>query len=186
MSRSIAIAWLALLLSAGGVQAGEPVGHPAPPLELRIWLNSPPLDMSALKGKVVLLRWWTDGCPLCAATAPALRKLAAQYGNRGFTVIGVYHPKPPGDWNVARVRHAAAKLGFHFPVAIDGDWSALKRWWLTDDRDYTSVSFLVDKRGVIRYVQPGGEWHEGGGAGHEACRRDYREIDAMIAKLVSE
>ncbi len=186
MSQTVPDVLWALLLMGSAAHAGELVGRPAPPLELKTWINSTPLDMPALKGKVVLLRWWTDGCPLCAATAPALRKLSAQYGDRGLTVIGVYHPKPPGNWDVERVRRAAASLGFTFPVALDGDWSALKRWWLTGDRDYTSVSFLVDKRGVIRYVQPGGEWHEGGSAAHAVCQRDYREIASMIAKLLAE
>ncbi|MFL6354154.1 MAG: hypothetical protein ACJ74Z_20205 [Bryobacteraceae bacterium] len=48
-----------------------------------------------------------------------------------------------------------------FPIAVDGDWAALKRWWLTKDRDFTSVSFLVDRSGIIRYVHPGGEFHDG-------------------------
>ncbi|HXF26673.1 MAG TPA: TlpA disulfide reductase family protein [Bryobacteraceae bacterium] len=128
------------------------VGHSAPPLELKHWLNSRPLEMSDLRGKVVLLRWWTEGCPFCTATAPALLKLQREYGPRGFVVIGVYHPKPPGDWDMSKVERAVKEKGFTFPVALDGDWSALKRWWLDQPRDFTSVSFLVDKKGIIRYV----------------------------------
>lgn len=164
------------------------IGTAAPAFGLQHWVNSPPLEISDLKGKVVLVRWWTDTCNLCAATAPALRKLQEEYGSRGFQVIGVFHPKPAGDWNVPRVRQAAARLNFAFPVALDGDWSALKRWWLNGaERDYTSVSFIVDKHGVIRYVHPGGEFHESkGDPAHAVCERDFRTIEKVISQLLAE
>jgi peroxiredoxin len=163
------------------------VGRPAPPLELKQWLHSQPLEMSDLRGKVVLLRWWTQGCPFCDATAPALRKLHEQYGARGLQIVAVYHPKPPGTVDMAVVERDIEKKQFTYPVAIDTDWSALKRWWLGQERDYTSVSFLVDRKGIIRYVHPGGEFHEGtqgGFAQHESCNRDYHAIEAEIVKLL--
>src|SRR5215469_12056317 len=97
----------------------ELIGHPAPTLQLKDWVNSTRLEMQDLTGKVVLLRWWTDTCDLCAATAPALRKLQAEFGDRGFTVIGIFHPKPPGDHDLERVGRAVAKYNFTFPVALD-------------------------------------------------------------------
>lgn len=164
------------------------IGVAAPAFNLQHWVNSGPLEITDLKGKVVLVRWWTDTCDLCAATAPALRKLQQEYGSRGFQVIGVFHPKPAGDWSMARVQQAAARLNFAFPVALDGDWSALKRWWLTGaQRDYTSVSFIVDKHGVIRYVHPGGEFHESNGdPGHAVCERDFRKIEKTVGQLLAE
>jgi peroxiredoxin len=164
----------------------ELVGKHAPDLRLSHWINSAPLEMADLKGKVVLVRWWTDTCELCAATAPALRKLQQEYGSRGLQVIGVFHPKPAGDWDLERMRRAADRYQFTFPVGFDGDWGALRRWWLTGARDYTSVSFLIDKQGVIRSVHPGGEYHEGGGPGHESCDRDFRKLHALIARLLAE
>lgn len=189
----VAIASLAVPAVAAEFQLEHPdgselVGHPAPPLELKQWLNSRPLDMSELRGKVVLLRWWTEGCPFCTATAPALLKLQREYGARGFVVIGIYHPKPPGDWDMSKVERAAKEKRFTFPVALDGDWSALKRWWLDQPRDFTSVSFLVDQKGIIRYVHPGGEFHEGnqgGFATHASCQRDFHTIDADIRRLLA-
>lgn len=165
------------------------IGLPAPPLALRLWLHSQPLEMDALKGKVVLIRWWTDGCPFCAATAPSLRQFDRKFGNRGLAVIGIFHPKPAGDWNVARLRAAAEQKGFTFPVALDGDWTALRRWWPDpESRGWTSVSFLVDKKGIIRYVHPGGEYHRAGsgGDGHARCERDYKDIEQVIARLLNE
>ena len=163
------------------------VGRAAPPLEIKQWLNSKPLDMSDLKGTVVLLRWWTQGCPFCEATAPALHKLHQQYESRGLRIVAVYHPKPPGTVDMTVVKRDMEKKQFTYPVAIDTDWSALKRWWLGQKRDYTSVSFLVDRDGIIRYVHPGGEFHEGTEGGlpqHESCNRDYRVIETEIVKLL--
>lgn len=165
----------------------ELIGTPAPPLHLKRWIHSPPLEISDLRGRVVLLRWWTQGCPFCEATAPALRKLQREYGDAGLVVIGIYHPKPPGPFDLASLEAAAEEKRFYFPVALDSDWSALKRWWLTRDRDYTSVSFVVDRQSIIRYVHPGGEFHEGSKGGlstHASCNRDYRTIDAEISRLV--
>jgi peroxiredoxin len=186
----------ALLPSAGAITARpgqnsegqELIGTPAPPLHLKDWLNSNPLEISDLRGKVVLLRWWTQGCPYCTATAPALNSLAGTYGGRGLQVIGIFHPKPPGKWTMGEVHRAAEEKRFTFPIAVDGDWTALNRWWLTRERSFTSVSFLLDQHGIIRYVHPGGEFHEGQNGGmptHAACNRDMHFIQGEIAKLLA-
>lgn len=169
-------------------EGAELIGTPAPQLRLQNWINAEPIDIGDLRGKVVLVRWWTDTCDLCAATAPALRKLQKEYGAQGFEVIGVFHPKPAGDWSMDRMRRAAEKYQFAFPVALDGDWSALRRWWLNGgDRSFTSASFLIDKHGIIRYVHPGGEFHGSNGApGHEVCEADFRTIEKTIAELLTE
>ena len=166
----------------------ELIGTTAPALDLPDWINSGPLEMTALRGKVVLLRWWTDGCPYCAATAPSLSKLDSTYRSRGLQVIGVYHPKPPGSVKIADVQKAVLEKRFSFPIAVDWTWSALNRWWLFKERSFTSVSFLVDQRGVIRYVHPGGEFHEGEQGGmpaHASCQRDFAAIKNKIETLLS-
>jgi len=163
------------------------VGVHAPRLGLQHWLNSPPMEIDALRGKVVLIRWWTEGCPYCAATAPALKHLDAKYRPQGFQVIGIFHPKPAGDWSVERMRLAAQQKGFSFPVALDADWTALNRWWPDlEKRGWTSVSFVVDKRGIIRYVHPGGEFHESGEPDHARCDRDYKDVEQAIERLLKE
>jgi len=173
---------------ASDLSRGEDrLGVPAPPLGLQHWLNSPTLEMDALRGKVVLIRWWTDGCPYCAATAPAMMHLDAKYSARGLRVIGIFHPKPAGDWSVERMRAATQQKGFTFPVALDGGWTALRRWWPDlEKRGWTSVSFVVDKKGFIRYVHPGGEFHEGGEGDHARCDRDYKEVEQIIAGLLKD
>ncbi len=180
----VAILLAGCFLELSAREGDDRIGRPAPALQLKHWLNSAPLDVAALRGKVVLVRWWTDGCDLCVATAPALREFQRKYGPQGLQVIGVFHPKPAGDWDMQRVRRAAERLGFTFPVALDADWAALHRWWLdSNERGFTSVSFLIDKRGVIRYVHPGGEYHLGE---HESCQRNYKDIEQTINRLLAE
>jgi peroxiredoxin len=138
------------------------------------WIGSPPLSLAGLRGKVVLLRWFTDtDCPYCSLTAPALNQLYEDYAARGLVVIGVYHHKQPQPLDVAAVRGWARDYGFQFPVAIDRDWRTLHRWWLDGQRrDFTSVSFLVDQHGVIRHVHPGG-----------ALALGSRELAALRAQI---
>jgi peroxiredoxin len=191
-SKKIALAlvifWQLAVFGAGSQEGQDLLGTIAPGFNLQYWVNSVPLEPENLKGKVVLVRWWTDSCDLCAATAPALRKLQQEYGGRGLQVIGIFHPKPAGDWSLRRMQEAVARYRFSFPVALDGDWSTLKRWWLNGaQRNYTSVSFIVDKHGVIRYVHPGGEFHESNGSPeHAFCERDFRAIEKTIASLLTE
>ena len=122
------------------------------------WIGSPPLELSALRGKVVLVRWFmSTECPYCAASAPALNQLHADYARRGLVVIGMYHHKRPEPLTPEAVRGWARDFGFRFPVAIDRDWKTLNRWWLGGkQRAFTSVSFLIDRRGIIRHIHPGG------------------------------
>lgn len=162
--------------------------RPAPPLRLERWIGSSPLEIEHLRGDVVLVRWWTDTCPFCASSAGSLVRFHEQYAEDGLVVIGVFHPKPPGDASDEQVRRAMKRFGFEFPVAVDADWSALRRWWLDHGFRWTSVSFVVDRDGVIRYIHPGGEYHTGEGADHwpdhSSCRREYEEIEAVLQRLL--
>jgi thiol-disulfide isomerase/thioredoxin len=89
------VSFLALFLSLActPLRAGDsPVGTKAPEWEAAHWLNSKPLALEGLRGKVVLVRWWTaPGCPYCAATAPALNEFHARYKDKGLVVVGFYH-----------------------------------------------------------------------------------------------
>lgn len=164
------------------------IGQPAPAWGELEWVGSEPLRLEDLRGRVVLIRFWTDTCPFCRASAPALVEIDRDYGERGVTVIGMYHPKPRGSTrSAAEVAEVRAELGWRFPVAIDTRWEVLDAFWLSHrSRDYTSVSFVLDRRGVIRYVHPGPEYHPGGPPEHEACRRDYAELRAAIETLLAE
>lgn len=168
------------------------IGVAAPSFGFDAWLNSQPLSLEDLKGRVVLVRWWTDTCPFCASSAPALRAIHEQYSLLGLTLVGVFHPKAGRDdrLDVERVRRAVESRGFDFPVAIDWNWrtGTLQDWWLTGpDRPATSVTFLLDKSGVIQYVHPGMEYHDADGSeGHAMCVQDMMGIRAAIERLIAE
>lgn len=148
------------------------------------WVNSLPLRFDGLRGKVVLIRWWTDGCPFCAATAPALNRLHSDFADDGLVVIGMYHPKPVRPVSRDVVRDLARELRFEFPVGVDDDWQVLKDWWLaTGEREATSVTFLLDKEGRIRLIHPGPQFSLEGEADAVA---DYRAIRKMVQKLLKE
>jgi peroxiredoxin len=135
------------------------VGVQAPEWEVATWINSRPLTLKELRGNVVLIRWWTGpGCPYCSASAPVLRDLDRRYRKKGLMVIGFYHPKSEGPVNRSEVAQLAKDLGMDFPVAVDADWKTLNRYLLDKfpAAPFTSVSFLLDRDGIIRYVHPGG------------------------------
>jgi thiol-disulfide isomerase/thioredoxin len=106
---------------------------------------------------LTLYRWWTDTCPYCEASLPALESLRKKYKDRGLKVVGVYHPKPPSKTvTKEEVATLANARQFNGEVVIDGDWSQLKKWWLkSEKRPATSFSILIDKEGIVRFVHPG-------------------------------
>src|SRR5215831_8416770 len=107
------------------------VGRPAPPWELEQWINSKPLTLASLRGKVVLVRWFmSPECPFCTATAPSLNQLHREYAARGLVVVGAYHHKRAEPLRPGDVAGYAAHYGFQFPVAVDPEWRTLHRWWL--------------------------------------------------------
>jgi thiol-disulfide isomerase/thioredoxin len=183
---------LASLAAMDRSDGDDRIGVAAPPFQFDAWLNSEPLSLEDLAGRVVLVRWWTDTCPFCASSAPALRALHDEYAGSGLTVIGVFHPKAGRDdpLDVPRVRRAVDARDFQFPVAIDWEWRTrtLKDWWLTGpDRPATSVTFILDKSGVIQFVHPGMEYHDGDGSElHAMCANDMGRIRAAIERLIAE
>jgi thiol-disulfide isomerase/thioredoxin len=157
------------------------IGKPAPGWDLPTWFNSEPRHVEDLRGKVVLVRWFMSSeCPYCSATAPSLVRLDEDYASKGLTIVGMYHHKSDGPLVVDDVRKLVSdRYEFRFPVAIDDDWKTLERWWLTDHpKSWTSVSFLVDRRGVVRFMHTGGEYAPGS--------EDLRQIRSWIEELLAE
>ncbi len=169
-------------------EGAELIGTQAPGWETAEWLNDEPVRPRDLRGKVVLVRWWTDTCPFCRRSAPALNEFHERYAAGGLVLIGIYHPKPIHRPITADlVRDAAEERGFRFAIAIDRDWSILSRWWLDGERRRaTSVSFLIDRRGEIRYVHPGPAFHREVLHGDDQPRADFLELQGMIEKLLAE
>lgn len=121
------------------------------------WANSKPLRLSDLRGRVVVVRFWTDRCHFCAASLPAMQKLADELRKKPVTFVGIYHSKPRGSerpWREAVAR--AKELGVRFPIAYDHMWKTVHAWWLEGGgRRATSSSFVIGAGGEIVFVHPG-------------------------------
>ncbi|MFP6626339.1 MAG: redoxin domain-containing protein [Deltaproteobacteria bacterium] len=183
---------LGLTVSAGASdwaprQGLELIGQPAPELQGIKWLQGGPLSLAEAKsqGKAVLLRFWLIDCPYCTRSAPALNEIHSRYADRGLLVIGIHHPKSERARDAEVVRHAARQFGFKFAVGSDDEWKTVRAYGVgTTFTDFTSTSFLIDKTGTIRWLHDGGEFHRGGGPGHERCNAAFeslqRELDALL------
>ena len=165
----------------------ELLGRPAPAWTFTRWIG-PPFSLASLRGKVVLLRWWTEGCHYCAATLPELERLRLEHAGQGLVVIGVFHPKPPREVSDRHIRAVAKRLGFRGPLAVDREWTTLERYWLAahPERAWTSVSFLIDRQGEIRWVHGGGEYHRSDDPAHARCTVQYRELERTLAVVLAE
>ena len=161
------------------VQAAD-IGEIPDPWTNLTWVHGEPQTLEQLRGRVVLVRWWTaPDCPFCKASSAALNEWHQTYAPDGLSVIGFYHHKSSAPLSQDQVSEYARALGFRFPIAIDNGWSALREWWLNgNNRSFTSVSFLLDRNGVIRHIHPGGEYVNGDD--------DYLEMDRMIRQLLHE
>jgi len=148
------------------------------------WANSKPIRLEDLRGRVVVVRFWTDRCPYCEASLPAMQKLAEEFEGKPVTFVGLYQSKPLGSerpWKDA-VRRART-LGVRFPIAYDHDWKTLKSWWLDGERRRaTSASFVIAPDGTIAHVHPGPVFFPSerpedahANAGYEAIRTAIRK-----------
>ena len=132
------------------------------------WLNSPPLTAASLKGKVVLIDFWTYSCINCLRTIPYVRAWAEKYRDQGLVVIGIHAPEFAFEKNVDNVKAAIASFKIDYPVAIDNDYAL----WRAFQNHYWPAHYFIDAQGRIRYH------HFGEGA--------YDESERVIQKLLAE
>ena len=144
------------------------VGMNAPDIVGQTWLNSAPLHLSDLKGKVVMVEFWTLGCYNCRNVEPYVKKWHEKYAVQGLVVIGVHSPEFPYEHDLDKVMSYLKQHDIRFPVPIDNDFSTWNRY----GNRYWPAMYLIDKQGVIRYVRIG----EGG----------YQETERLIQGLLSE
>ncbi len=142
------------------------------------WVNTKPLRLEDLRGKVVLVRWFTGTvCQDCTATAPALCEFDARYRDLGLAVVGMFHNSDSAT--IADVRGYLETYKYRFPVAIDRKVATRLAWsggW--DDYGLTSATFLLDRDGAIRYIHKGGRYVKGDST--------YRTLEWEIERLLPE
>jgi cytochrome c biogenesis protein CcdA/thiol-disulfide isomerase/thioredoxin len=118
------------------------------------WLNTPgdrPLSVGGLKGRVVLVDFWTYSCINCQRTLPHVEAWNAAYAKDGLTVVGVHTPEFAFEHGVGNVRTAAAQLGVHYPIAIDNAYAT----WDNYQNEYWPAEYLIDSTGTVRHVDFG-------------------------------
>ncbi|UZE08666.1 cytochrome c biogenesis protein DipZ [Pseudomonas corrugata] len=132
------------------------------------WLNSPPLDSEALKGKVVLVDFWTYDCINCQHTLPHVNDWAKKYEKDGLVVIGVHTPEYGYEKIIDNVRQQVRKLDINYPVAIDNQYAI----WRAFNNQYWPAHYFIDAKGQVRYS------HFGEGR--------YGEQEQVIQQLLQE
>jgi thiol-disulfide isomerase/thioredoxin len=135
------------------------------------WINSDPLTLEKLRGKVVLVEFWTFECINCLRSADWVKKIAADKADEGLVVVGVHTPELPQERDVANVRAAVKRLGITYPVMIDGDFS----YWNALNNRYWPAFYVFDGKGRLR-GQAIGEMHVGEGR----AKNLERQIEALL------
>lgn len=134
------------------LQDGLPHPYPAPALGgIDAWINSPPLELSALKGKVVLIDFWTYSCINCLRTLPYLKNWYEKYHNNGLVIIGVHTPEFDFEKNINNIKNAVAREGIKYPVAVDSQFVT----WQNFNNQYWPAHYLIDKKGEVVYTHFG-------------------------------
>lgn len=140
----------------------------APDISGDKWINSDPLTIKKLRGKVALIDFWTFGCYNCVNTLPTLRRFHEQYAAKGLVIIGVETPETPYERVFENLVKAVNQRGIEYPIVTDYD----NRTWDAYAVNAWPTVVIVDKSGLIRYV------HVGEG--------EYATQEGVITKLLAE
>ncbi|MDF3837470.1 cytochrome c biogenesis protein DipZ [Cupriavidus basilensis] len=155
--------------AAGGGAAALPVEGQLPALAGAVqWLNSPPLTAEGLRGKVVLVDFWTYSCINCLRTLPYVKAWAQKYRDQGLVVIGVHAPEFAFERNIDNVKKATRELGIDYPVAIDNNYAI----WRAFNNQYWPAHYFIDAQGRIRH--------------HHFGEGEYAESEKVIQQLLAE
>src|ERR1044072_3448406 len=123
----------------------------APELATGEWINSEPLKLKDLRGRVVLIEFWTFGCINCRNTLPFVESWADRYRDKGFIVVGVHSPEFEEEKNVEHLRGEVTSLGIRYPVVTDNDYKT----WKAYDVYAWPTTVILDKWGRIRWKRIG-------------------------------
>ena len=149
--------------------AGLPIEGELPSLSgATSWLNSPPLSAQGLRGKVVVVDFWTYSCINCLRALPYVKGWYDKYKDHGLVVIGVHAPEFAFEKDAGNVRRAVADLNIAYPVALDDNYAI----WQGFNNQYWPAHYFIDSQGRIR--------------GHHFGEGNYQESEAIIRQLLSE
>ena len=146
-----------------------PVEGVLPPLDGAVkWFNSPPLDAAALKGKVVVIDFWTYSCINCLRSLPYVKAWAQKYKDQGLVVIGVHAPEFAFERDLGNVAKAVRDLGITYPVAVDNNYAI----WRAMNNQYWPAHYFIDAQGKVRY--------------HHFGEGEYAKSEQVIQQLLAE
>jgi thiol-disulfide isomerase/thioredoxin len=148
--------------------APESKSPAAPEFAPGTWINSEPMTLKGLRGRVVLVEFWTFGCYNCRNTLPSVKEWDARYREKGLTIVGVHSPEFDDEKRLENVRREVASLGILYPVVTDNDYAT----WRAYSVEAWPTIFVLDKSGRIRWT------HVGEGA--------YDETEQVIQELLAE
>jgi thiol-disulfide isomerase/thioredoxin len=168
--RVVSVLMAAVVFAVSWAAASETywIGKSAPELAAGEWFNAKQLSLKELRGKVVLLEFWTLGCSNCLNTLPHIKGWHRKYAGAQFEIIGVHTPEFEREKDPQTVKRAIARLGITYPIVTDNTYAT----WTRYNQRFWPVVYLLDKHGIIRYV------HIGEG--------DYEETEREIISLVAE
>ncbi|WP_373414221.1 cytochrome c biogenesis protein DipZ [Ensifer aridi] len=153
----------------GAYKSSLPVEGTSPPLDGAVeWLNSTPLTVEQLRGKVVLVDFWTYSCINCIRTIPYVRAWAEKYRDQGLVVIGVHAPEFAFEKRIDNVKRAVQDFEIGYPVAIDNDFAI----WRAFGNSYWPAHYFIDVEGWIRH--------------HHFGEGDYQTSERVIQELLAE
>ncbi len=171
--KRVTLLLITFLFISTGVLRKEPAnsgegGRPAPEITGQTWFNAAPMRLADLKGKVVLVEFWTFGCYNCRNVEPHVKEWHRKYADQGLVVIGVHTPETDFERSGKNVEHYVHEHQISYAVVTDNDFAT---WTRYGNRAWPTV-YLIDKQGVIRYL------HLGEGA--------YEQTDQFIQELLAE
>jgi len=144
------------------------IGIPAPNIGNEVWLNSAPQRLKDLRGKVVMVEFWTFGCYNCRNIEPYVKEWHAKYADQGLVVIAIHSPEFTYERSTDNVKEYIEEHAIPYAVPIDNNFET----WRNYRNRYWPTLYLIDKQGIIQYVKIG----EGG----------YAETDRQLRRLLAE
>jgi thiol-disulfide isomerase/thioredoxin len=165
--------------SSSAITVAEEKAPVAPEFAIGDWINSEPLTLKSLRGRVVLVDFWTFGCYNCRNTLPALKSWDARYREQGLTIIGVHSPEFEEERKPENLRREVAELQIRYPVVTDNDYAT----WRAYDVAAWPTIFVLDKSGRIRWTHVGEGAYD---ATEQVIQKLLAESDSSADKQISE
>jgi cytochrome c biogenesis protein CcdA/thiol-disulfide isomerase/thioredoxin len=166
---TMAMSGSSAMMRAGKPSEGLPIEGDLPSFSgATLWLNSPPLTAQSLRGKVVLVDFWTYSCINCLRALPYVTGWYEKYKDHGLVVIGVHAPEFAFEKDAGNVRRAVADLHIAYPVALDNDFAI----WQAFNNQYWPAHYFIDSQGHIR--------------AHHFGEGNYDESETIIRQLLAE